>query len=483
VTAGETRGDAVLAIEGISKRFGTTLALDNTSLIVRPHTVHALVGENGAGKTTLMRIAFGLVAPDAGAVTVAGRSRRIRSSADAIAAGLGMVHQHFTNVPAMTVAENVSLGDRGLFEVERARRRVVDVGTRAGLALDPDERVANLSVGAQQRLEIVKALARNARILILDEPTAVLAPRESEDLLHWLRSYADRGNAVVLITHRLREALSIADDVTVLRRGQHVLTARVSDVTESSLASALLGENVALEAKGNRAPARGEIVATGCDVTIDGDRGLPAVRGVSFEIRAGEILGIAGVEGAGQRDLLRVLSERKAVTSGTVTLPTTIGFVPEDRHRDALALELSVVENLALKGASAQRGLVSWRAFRERAERLVAEYDIRGADRARAVSTLSGGNQQKLVLARELDDRPALLVVENPTRGLDIRATVAVHDRLRTAAEAGTAVVVYSSDLDEVLTLAHRLLVIHAGTLRETSFDRTEIGRAMLGFA
>ncbi|MEO7083876.1 MAG: ABC transporter ATP-binding protein [Gemmatimonadaceae bacterium] len=474
--------NAVLALEGITKRFGTTLALDNTSLIVRGGTVHAVLGENGAGKTTLMRIAFGLVPPDAGTVTIAGATRRVRSAADAIAAGVGMVHQHFTNVPAMTVAENVSLGDHGRFDVNAARQRVIDIGAHTGLALDPNAVVAALSVGAQQRLEIVKALVRNARTLILDEPTAVLAPKESEELLRWLRAFADRGNAVVLITHKLREALSISDDVTVLRRGRNVLSSPATAVTDASLAAAMLGEDFEQRRHAGTATATGQVVARAERLTLRGDRGVTTVREATFEVRSGETVGIVGVEGAGQHELLRALADRLKPAAGRVLLPTVIGFVPEDRHRDALALDFSVVENLALKGAGARHGLMPWRALRVRADALVREYDVRGADDPdRVVRDLSGGNQQKLVLARELDDRPALLVVENPTRGLDIRATAAVHDRLRAAAADGTAVVVHSSDLDEVLSLASRLLVMHAGTLRETSFDRGAIGRAMLG--
>jgi ABC-type uncharacterized transport system ATPase subunit len=485
VIVSEARGDAVLALQGISKRFGNTVALDDVSLVVRRGTVHALVGENGAGKTTLMRVAFGLVAPDAGVVSISGIPRRIRSAADAIVAGLGMVHQHFTNVPAMSVAENVALGDRGRFRIDAARRRVAEIGTRTGLALDPDALVTDLPVGAQQRLEIVKALARNARMLILDEPTAVLAPHQSDELLRWLSVFADEGNAVVLITHKLHEALSVADDVTVLRRGKRVLSSPAAEVAEASLAAAMLGEDFTQRDGGKEPATHGDVVASVSNATIAGDRGITAVRGATFHVRAGEIVGIAGVEGAGQRELLRALSGRTDVASGKVTLPSSIGFVPEDRHRDALALDFSMVENLALEGASTRRGMMPWRALRERSETLVREYDIRGADRVdrEAVRNLSGGNQQKLVLARALDNRPALLVVESPTRGLDIRATAAVHERLRAAADAGTAVVVYSSDLDEVLSLANRFLVIHAGVVRETSFDLGEIGRAMLGVA
>ena len=472
---------AVLSLRGITKRFGTTHALDDVSLDLARGTVHGLLGENGAGKTTLMRVAFGLIRADSGSVRIAGGLRQIESPLDAITAGVGMVHQHFTNVPAMTVAENVALGQRGLFRRTEAARLVREIGGRAGLTLDPDARAEALSVGAQQRLEIVKALARGARILILDEPTAVLAPSEAEELLRWLRRYADEGNAVVLITHKLREALSIADEITVLRHGRVVANAPANRLTTDSLTTALLGEEVStLEPVSGSGTVGGE-VARLVRVSVVDERNVSVVRDASIEIRSGEIVGVAGVEGSGQHQLLRVLSNRLDVTEGVTQLPDTIGFVPEDRHRDAIVLDLSLVENVALGGAGKRRGIVRWAVHRERTRQLVDAFDVRGASLNGPVRALSGGNQQKLVLARELDPLPALVVAENPTRGLDVRATQAVHDRLRAAANAGSAVVVYSSDLDEVLSLATRVLVIHDGSVHERPLDRDAVGRAMLG--
>ncbi len=472
-----------ITLNNITRRFGRTIALDDVSFRLRRGTVHALLGENGAGKTTLMRIAFGLIRPDAGAVFADRRS--IASAHDSIAAGLGMVHQHFTNVPAMTVAENVALGGHGQFRAGRAAERVLEIGAETGLALDPAARAEDLPVGAQQRLEIVKALARNADSLILDEPTAVLAPNEAAELLIWLRRFADRGGSVVLVTHRLREALAVADDVTVLRRGRHILTGPARTLNEQSLAAALLGE----EGNGSEAntlvrssPTAGTVLRI-ANVDVEDERGVRVVRDASLSIAAGEILGIAAVEGSGHRELLRVIAGRTRASRGTVQSEPVVGFVPEDRQRDALVLDFSLAENVGLLGAGQRQGRISWRAIAQRTETLVREFDIRAEGAKVRVRALSGGNQQKLVLARELSTAPRLLVAENPTRGLDIRATHAVHERLRSATADGTAVVMYSSDLDEVLALATRVIVVHAGQLRESSLDRDEIGRAMLGVA
>jgi ABC-type uncharacterized transport system ATPase subunit len=349
--------------------------------------------------------------------------------------------------------------------------------------LDPLARVESLSVGGQQRLEIVKALARDARTLILDEPTAVLAPAEGKELLGWLRAFADQGNGVVLITHKLADALAIADAITVLRRGRVVLDAPTADVTARGVTSAILGDeaiSVPHVATARRA-GEGDVVVSAQHADLIDARGVITLRDVDFEVRGGEIVGVAGVEGAGQRELLRVLAMRARPYRGEVRTPPTAGFVPEDRHRDALVLGFTPAENVALKGAGARRGLVRWREFERLTQTLIRQFDVRGA--ARSVRMLSGGNQQKLILSRELNGSPPLLVVENPTRGLDIRASQTVHDRLRAVAESGAAVVVYSSDPDEVLELATRILVLHAGSVRACALDRDAVGRAMLGVA
>jgi len=480
-----------LALRGIDKHYGNVQALSAATLEVRPGTVHALLGENGAGKSTLMRIAYGLERADAGSLFVRSDRVHLTSPADAIANGIGMVHQHFTLVPTMTIAENIALGGRGRLDLADVAKRVAELSASTGFALNPAARVETLPVGAQQRVEIAKALVHAARILILDEPTAVLAPAESADLLRWVRAYADAGNAAVLITHKLREALGVADEVTVLRRGRTVLTAKRGDMTPDTLTSAMIGE----ELPGAKPNAFGEHqqprsasgpVFRATRVTLSDSAGIVRLHDATFEIMAGEIVGIAAVEGSGQRELLRALAGRLAPVSGTLEQPSTVGFVPEDRHHDAVLLNRSLAENVALRGAGVRRGTIDWEAVGAQTERLMAEYDVRAEGAHVAIRTLSGGNQQKLVLARELvlgSDAERALVVENPTRGLDVRATAEVHARLRSAAQDGAAVVLYSSDIDEVLLLATRVFVVFERSVRESPLDRERIGQAMVGAA
>ena len=501
-------------MEGVVKRFGGTLALDRASLHVRPGTVHAVLGENGAGKTTLMRIAFGMVRADAGIVRLDGRPVEIRSPSDAIAAGLGMVHQHFALIPGMSVAENIALGGHGLYSASQAAHRARHVAQSTGLALDPGSLAGELSVGGQQRLEIVKALARDARLLVLDEPTAVLAPAEAEELLLRLRAFADTGRTVVLVTHRLREALSVADDVTVLRHGATVVSSPSSATSERQLIAAILGGESRSLGRGSaltppaetgaadaaigatakagepstkcfvglpEAVGNSEAVISAHRLAVADAKGTVRVRDASLDVAAGEMVGIAAVDGAGQRELLRALAGRLAPASGTLLRPERVGFVPEDRQGDALILDFSLSENLHLRDAGRERGTIDWAALEARTAALLSEHDIRAAGPRAAASTLSGGNQQKFVIARELEDAPLALVVENPTRGLDIKAAEAVRARLRAAAAGGTAVVIYSSDLDEVLALANRVLVVFDGSVNEAPHDRDIVGRRMLG--
>ncbi len=476
-----------LHLRGISKRFGSTLALDDVSFTVASGTLHALLGENGAGKTTLMRIAFGLARCDHGSIEVDGTEHHFHSSADAIAAGLGMVHQHFMLVPALTVTENIVLGDCGFFggfHPSRAAERVRQLCEETGLGVDPLARVSELAVGAQQRVEILKAVSRNARLLIFDEPTAVLTPRETDELYSWLRVFVRGGGTVVLITHKLREALTLADDVTVLRRGRSVLQSTVHAVDEAQVVSALLGEGPALRTP---SPVRvnrttGDTVLSATSVTVADTQGSERLHGVNALVRAGEIVGIAGVEGAGQWELLRVLAGRVTPQSGSVRLPAHIGFVPEDRLRDAIIPEMTLAENVVLPRAGGLHGRIAWSTYAEKARALALDHGVRPPD-ARAVGTLSGGNQQKFVLARELEGSPEALVVENPTRGLDIRASDDVLERLRAARDTGCAVVMYSSDLEEIVSLADRMLVCFNGTVIETPVDTACVGRAMIGLS
>ena len=489
-----------LALRDITKQFGAVRALHQASISVRAGTVHALLGENGAGKSTLMRIAFGLLRPDAGMIDVGGTRRSFVSAADASAAGIGMVHQQFMIVPALTVAENVALGERGRFDAAAIANRIRAIGDETGLLLDPGVVAGTLPVSAQQRLEIVKALAREARILILDEPTAVLAPAEARELLTWVRRWATGERAVVLITHHLADALAVADDVTVLRHGATVLAQPVASLDERALISAMLGEGEreALDAtldaalrqrrprqRGGSLPGSGQRapVLSLRDASVVDARGVVRLADVTCEVAAGEVVGVAAVEGAGQSELLRVLAGRLPVSRGTVTVPADVAFIPADRQRDALVLAFTLVENMALRGAGAATGVMAWSEVADRTVAAVQRLDVRTGSVQTTAAALSGGNQQKFVLARELDGAPQALVVENPTRGLDIRATADVLARVRAAGDAGLAVVVYSEDLEEVLALADRVLVVHKGRVRSLAPDRDAVGRAMLGVA
>ena len=483
---------ALLALEGIRKRFGTTDALTDASIEVRPGSIHALLGENGAGKTTLMRIAYGMVQPDGGVIRDGeGRVIRLPTPAAAIRARIGMVHQHFTIVHAMTVVENVALGGRGRFDRRSAGQCVRELAATLGTTIDPDAVAGTLGIPAQQQLEVIKALSRDASVLILDEPTAVLAPGDAERLLAQLRTLADGGLGVVLITHKLRDALAIADQVTVLRRGATVLTAPASSITQQALATAMVGEGAdtatALAAPPQRATAavtRGaprDPVVRAQRITVADKRGVERVRAADLDVFSGEIVGIAGVEGSGVHELLRAIAGRVPIVSGSLEVVEAPAFIPEDRHRDALALDFTLTENVALRGAGTRRGLIPWRILRGRTRTMLDAFDIRAPGSESMVRALSGGNQQKLVLARELENAPRLVVAENPTRGLDLRATASVHERLQAARRAGMAVVMYSSDLDELLRLADRTFAMFAGVLTAVARDRHAIGQAMLG--
>ncbi len=464
--------------------------------------MHALLGENGAGKTTLMRIAYGMIRPDRGEIAVTGgaiafRAPAIASPAAARAAGIGMVHQHFTSVPALSVGENVALF-AGWRETGRAaERRAAELIDRLRLPLDPTVPAERLGVQLRQRLEIVKALAAEARILLLDEPSAVLAPREVQQLLQSLRAFAATGGEVVLITHKLGEALQAADRITVLRRGRVAWSGDREGQTADTLARAMLGDASPVETAAVVAPGspderpapdvaspRGVVRARQLSLASSDD-GVARVRDASFEWHGGEIVGIAAVEGNGQRELLRTLAglDQARVVAGTLEISGSAGFVPEDRTTEGLIPAFTVAENLLLGALPDVPAIVDWNLWRRRAGELLTAYDIRAAGAEAPVASLSGGNQQRLVLARALSADPDILVAEDPTRGLDIRATAAVHARLRDAARRGLLVVVYSSDLDEVLQLADRIVVIAAGALSEVpaGTGRDRVGDAMLG--
>jgi general nucleoside transport system ATP-binding protein len=470
-----------LELRGITRSFGALVALDDAVLRVRRGTIHGLLGENGAGKTTLMRVAYGVLAPDRGATFVDGTERHFRSPSDSIATGIGMVQQHPANVPAMPVWENVLLGGRGILSRATGRARVRRLAEELGFSLDPDKLASELPVASQQRLDILKAVSRGARVLVLDEPTAILTPSESRELYVWLREFANQGGTVVVITHKLPEVREHTDDLTVLRGGRTVLSQPTEGTTTDALTRAMIGEVVAGHASPASNEPSGEVVIAVQDLSLLDERGLPAIRSATFDVHAGEIVGVAGVEGSGHHHLLLGLAGRAVVASGSVRAPADIGLVPEDRHRDAVVLDFTLEENVAVRGAGARHGRVPWRGISRRTDELLSRFDVRARGRRDRMATLSGGNQQKVVLARELDENPKAVVAENPTRGLDIRATAFVRGRLRAARDDGIAVVVYSSDLDELLELADRILVVHAGAVVEVPRDRSRIGAAMLG--
>ena len=480
-------------MRGIEKTFGPVHALRGADFSLAVGEVHALLGENGAGKSTLMHVLFGLLRADAGSIEVGGRPLAGGSPREAMAAGVGMVHQHYSLVPRMTVAENVWLGRSGMRYSRREAEAVVRrVGQQSGLVLDPSDLAGDLPAGSRQRLEIVKALARDISILILDEPTAALAPPEVDELFAALRRLVASGMSVVLITHKLREVAAIADRVTILRRGEVVRTAAAADLPAEALARAMIGEDAApdqvaraLDVRIADAASHGVLVLAARNVGIRGEGGRPdPVRDVSFGLRAGEIVGIAAVEGNGQRELMRTIAGLVPHTGRLDALTKgAIGFVPEDRQGEGLILDFSLVDNLAL---SSRGDFWLDRVAQDRdAGAAIAAFDIQAGSATAPVRTLSGGNQQKVVLARVLGKKPVLLVAENPTRGLDIRATAFVHAQIRRAArEDGMGVLFYSTDLDEVLALADRVAVMVTGEWRwvpDNARSRSGVGAMMLG--
>lgn len=468
----------LLSFQQITKRFGTTLALDHVGFEVAAGEVHALLGENGAGKSTLMHIAYGMLRPDSGTMHVAGKVLRfLTSPVEARAAGIGMVHQHFTSVAALSVGENIALAAGWRETGERAERRAAAVITRFGLPLDPTVLVQSLSVQLRQRLEIVKALATNARVLLLDEPSAVLAPPEIDELVTTIHGFAESGGAVVLITHKLAEVFAAADRVTVLRRGVVTFDGAIAGQSEATLAHAMLGSELARTPQIRATP--GEVLVRAKSLVI-GSRAAQ-----SFEIRAGEVVGIAAIEGNGQRELLRAIAgvDNIIPSSGTLAVAKPVAFVPEDRAREALIPEFTLTENLLLGTLESASCWLDWPALRSRTTTLLGEFDVRTEGPDVPAAALSGGNQQKLVFARAMELAPRVFVAEDPTRGLDILATQAIHRRLREAASRGVAVIVHSSDLDEVIEIADRILVVVNGIVRDMppGASRDSIGDAMLG--
>ncbi len=491
----------VLEARGITKRFPGVVANDGVDFTVHKGEIVCLLGENGAGKSTLMNVVYGLYRPDEGELLVNGVPVHFSSSADAIRAGIGMVHQHFQLVPVLTVAENVVLGHevrKGAFlDLARARREVAELSERYGLAVDPDAKVDQLSVGAQQRVELIKALYRNADILILDEPTGVLTPAEVDHFFGVVRSLIDSGKSIVFITHKLREVLAVADTVTVLRAGKVVGTADPKTATEASLASLMVGRNVVFEVpKGPAHP--GDTVLSVSSLAVADDRGVATVNGVDLQVRAGEILGIAGVEGNGQRELVEAVTGMRPPLQGTVEIAGQdvtrssprqiselgVGHVPEDRAKHGVVGTFSVADNLVLNryqhGPFSRRLVFRRAAIRAHAEQQVKAFDVRTPSVDTPAGSLSGGNQQKVVVARELAGDVKLLVVAQPTRGLDVGSIEFIHGEIVKRRDAGVGVLLVSAELDEILALADRVAVLYRGRIVAV-MDRSEATREGLG--
>jgi general nucleoside transport system ATP-binding protein len=497
--------DLVLEMRDIRKEFPGVVANDGVSFDVRRGEVHALLGENGAGKSTLMNILYGLYRPDGGEIRLNGKPVAFSSARDAIAAGIGMVHQHFMLIPVMTVAENIVLGMEprdGLFLDERgAKQSVRELSERFGLAVDPAALVGDITVGQEQRVEIVKALYRGADLLILDEPTAVLTPQESGELFEIIRSLRAAGRSIIFISHKLNEVLEIADRITVLRRGKTIETVPREGATEASLARAMVGRDVLLRVE--KEPAQpGDPILVVRDLHVHDDRGIEKVRGVSFEVRAGEIVGIAGVDGNGQTELIDALTGLRRHDSGTVEvagreiratnardmLDAGVGHIPEDRQRRGLVLEFSIAENIALHDYAdppdARWGWIFPARMAERARRLIRDFDVRGGGPLTRAGGLSGGNQQKLVAGREIERDPQVLIAAQPTRGLDVGAIEYLHRRLIAERDRGRAILLVSLELEEILSLSDRILVLYEGELvgeHAGAASEEEIGLEMLG--
>ncbi len=496
----------VIEMREITKVFGEFVANDKINLELRKGEIHALLGENGAGKSTLMNMLAGLLEPTSGEIVVNGQVVKLDSPSKAASLGIGMVHQHFMLVEAFTVAENIILGSEltknGVLDIARATREINELSDRYGLAVNPTAKVADISVGAQQRVEILKTLYRGADILIFDEPTAVLTPSEIDELMAIMKNLVKEGKSIILITHKLDEIRAVSDRVTVIRRGKSIETVEIAGATNADLAEMMVGRSVSFKTEKQEAQPK-EVILSIKDLVVNENRGVPAVKNLSLDVRAGEIVGIAGIDGNGQSELIQAITGLRKIESGSVELKgqsivglhprqiteMSVGHVPEDRHRDGLVLEMMISENIALqtyyKEPLSKKGILNYTNIIGYAKQLMQEFDVRAASEIVPASALSGGNQQKAIIAREVDRNPDLLIVSQPTRGLDVGAIEYIHKRLIQERDNGKAVLVVSFELDEILNVSDRIAVIHDGKIQgivtpETT-NKQELGVLMAG--
>lgn len=496
----------VIEMKKITKKFGDFVANDQIDLSLRQGEIHALLGENGAGKSTLMNMLAGLLQPTSGELVVNGQTVVIDSPSKSAQLGIGMVHQHFMLVEAFTVAENIILGNEvvknGSLDLKKAAADIKALSEKYGLAVDPDAKISDITVGAQQRVEILKTLYRGADILIFDEPTAVLTPAEIQELLVIMKNLVKEGKSIILITHKLDEIRAVADRVTVIRRGKSIETVEVGNATSEELAEMMVGRSVSFKTEKIAANPK-DVVLSIRDLVVHENRGIPAVKELSLDVRAGEIVGIAGIDGNGQTELIQAITGLRKAKSGSIKIKgeevtnyssrkiteLSVGHVPEDRHRDGLVLEMTLAENMALqtyyKEPLSKNGVLNYPKINEYARKLMEEFDVRGAGELVPARGFSGGNQQKAIIAREVDRNPDLLIVSQPTRGLDVGAIEYIRKRLIQERDNGKAVLVVSFELDEILDVSDRIAVIHDGKIQgivlPEETNKQELGILMAG--
>ena len=496
----------VIEMREITKIFGQFVANDKINLHLRRGEIHALLGENGAGKSTLMNMLAGLLEPTSGEIAVNGQVVKLDSPSKAASLGIGMVHQHFMLVEAFTVAENIILGSEitknGVLDIKKAIQEIKELSEKYGLAVDPSAKIEDISVGAQQRVEILKTLYRGADILIFDEPTAVLTPAEIDELMIIMKNLVKEGKSIILITHKLDEIRAVSDRVTVIRRGKSIETVEIAGATNQDLAEMMVGRSVSFTTE-KIPPQPKEVILSIKDLVVNENRGIPAVKNLSLDVRAGEIVGIAGIDGNGQSELIQAITGLRKVKSGTINIKgkdvvglpprkiteMKVSHVPEDRHRDGLVLDMTISENIALqtyyKEPLSKNGILNYTNIHNYARKLMEEFDVRAANDYVPASALSGGNQQKAIIAREVDRDPDLLIVSQPTRGLDVGAIEYIHKRLIGERDKGKAVLVVSFELDEILNLSDRIAVIHDGKIQgivtPAETNKQELGILMAG--